>query len=158
MSLLPFFEWAQHTIVGRSIAASLYAFAIIECVHLVGLAVLGGAALLVDLRLLGFAFKDQPVHRVARVAQPWLIGGLLAMVMSGTALWSSLAASKYYVNEVFWYKMYFLLAAVIFTFSVRQRVAMNQWQGNSGIGKLVACVSMFLWIGVGVMGRAIAFI
>ena len=158
MSLLPFFQWAERTDFGQSINMSLYAFAIIECVHLVSLAVLGGAVLIVDLRLLGFGFKRHAADQVARIAHPWLIGGLVGILASGIALWASLAASKYYVNEAFWYKMYFLLGAIIFTFAVRQRVARNEQSANSGLGKIVALVSVFLWTGVGVMGRAIGFI
>jgi len=76
-----------------------------------------------------------------------------------TGLTAALAAGKYYVNEAFWYKMYFLAAATIFTFTVRQRIAMgDEVRATSALGKLTAILSIVLWSGVGVMGRAIGFI
>ena len=55
--------------------------------------------------------------------------------------------------------MYFLAAAAIFTFTVRQRVAMgDEVRAPSAVGKVTAIASLVLWTGVGVMGRAIGFI
>jgi len=153
------FQWIEQSALGVSINESLYAFAVIESVHLIALAVIGGAVLIVDLRLLGLGLTRLPVPHVARTAQPWLIGSLIAIIATGFPLFASLAASKYYVNDAFWYKMYFLAAAAIFTFTVRQRVAMKEEApAVSAFGKLTAVASLVLWSGVGVMGRAIGFI
>ena len=159
MSLLPIFEWIEGTGLAVAINNSLYAFALIESVHLVALAVIGGAVLIVDLRLLGVGFRRQPAVDVARAARPWLIGSLILIVGTGFLLFASLAASKYYYNEAYWLKMYFLLAAVIFTFVVRQPFALRDTvPAGSGLARGIASVSIFLWLGVAVMGRAIGFI
>jgi hypothetical protein len=157
--MLALFQWIERSALGTSVNESLYAFALIESVHLLALAVIGGAVLIVDLRLLGFGLKRLPVSQVARAAQPWLIGSLIAIIVTGFPLFASLAAGKYYVNEAFWYKMYFLAAATIFTFTVRQRIAMgDEVRATSAVGKLTAVASLVMWSGVGVMGRAIGFI
>jgi hypothetical protein len=159
VSLLPVFEWIESLGFAVAINNSLYAFALIESVHLVALAVIGGAVLIVDLRLLGVGFRRQAVADVAVAARPWLIGSLLMIVFTGFLLFASLAASKYYYNEAYWWKMYFLLAATLFTFAVRQPLALgNSGRAQSGLGKGVALTSIFLWLGVAVMGRAIGFI
>jgi hypothetical protein len=159
MSLLPLFEWIEGMGFAVAINNSLYAFALIESVHLVALAVIGGAVLVVDLRLLGAGFRRQSVAEVALAARPWLIGSLIAIVATGFLLFASLAASKYYYNEAYWLKMYFLLAAIIFTFAVRQPYALRPTPGGQpGLGKSIAALSIFLWLGVAVMGRAIGFI
>ena len=55
--------------------------------------------------------------------------------------------------------MYFLLAAIVYTFTVRQPFALRRAASASvGVTKLVGGVSIFLWLGVAVMGRAIGFI
>ena len=72
--LEPFFRWCEATSIGQAVAQSVWAFPILEAVHLIGLCVLGGALLVVDLRLLGAGLTNQPVARVARHARPWLIG------------------------------------------------------------------------------------
>jgi hypothetical protein len=157
--MLSLFQWIEKSALGTSVNESLYAFALIESVHLLALAVIGGAVLIVDMRLLGLGLKRLPIAQVARTAQPWLIGSLIAIIVTGFPLFASLAAGKYYVNEAFWYKMYFLAAATIFTFTVRQRIAMgDEGRATSALGKLTAITSLVLWSGVGVMGRAIGFI
>jgi hypothetical protein len=114
--------------------------------------------LLVDFRLLGWGLRQQPVGEVAREVQPWLIWSLVGMIVTGIPLFASLAASKYYVNDAFRLKMYFFAAAILFTFTVRQRIVMGaEPRANSSLGKAVAVTSMFLWLSVGILGRGIGF-
>jgi len=156
--MLTWFEWLEHSWLGTAVNNSLWAFAVIEAGHLLALAVLGGAILVVDLRLLGFGLKEEPVSYVGRTAQPWLIGGLSAAIITGIPLLASLAAGKYYVNGAFWMKMYFFFAALIFTFTIRRAIVMgDELRANSTIGKVVGLVSVLLWSGVGIMGRGIGF-
>ena len=103
-------------------------------------------------------FPRQRVAEVASEARPWLIGSIIAMFLTGVPLLASLALSKYYFNEAFRLKMYFLAAALLFTFLVRQRIAMSDdVLANSKLAKAVAVVSVLLWSGVGIMGRGIGF-
>ena len=57
MSLLAAFKWIQATGLAVAINNSTYGFAISECFHLIALAVIGGAVLIVDARLLGYGFR-----------------------------------------------------------------------------------------------------
>lgn len=134
------------------------AFAAFEAVHLLALAVIGGAVLVVDLRTLGWVFPRQSVREIAREARPWLLGSIAAMFITGIPLVASLAFSKYYVNEAFIVKMVFLAAALLFTFLIRQPVALgDDARANSRMAKAIAIVSVLLWSGVGVAGRGIGF-
>src|SRR5262249_19288391 len=121
------------------------------------LAAIGGAVLILDLRLLGLGLRDQPIERVARDAQPWFVGSLTVMLVTGVLLFSS-EPIKCYNSTPFWVKMSSLLLAMIFAFTVRRRVALAGdgrvrpiWQ------KVVAIVSLALWFGVGAGGRWIGF-
>src|SRR5712692_1142414 len=118
MSLLPFFQWCEASMVGRAIRLSPWAFAVIESVHLLGLAAIGGAVLIVDMRLLGLGLRRQPVAEVARDAQPWLVGSLAVMVTTGVLLFLSESIKCYY-STPFRLKMTSLLLATVFTFTVR---------------------------------------
>jgi hypothetical protein len=63
------------------------------------------------------------------------------------------------VHDYFWVKMYFLAAAMIFCFTVRQWIVMgDDARANSAVAKLVALVSIILWSGVGFAGKAIGYI
>ena len=48
--LLPFFQWCETLWLGQVVVGSLWLFPVIESVHLLGLALLGGSILLVDFR------------------------------------------------------------------------------------------------------------
>jgi hypothetical protein len=153
-----FFDWIEHTGHGTMIRDSIWQFAAIEAVHLLALAVIGGAVLIVDLRLLGWTLRRQPVKQIARDAEPFLLGSLFMMLLTGYLLMASLAASKYYVNLAFQLKMVFLLLAIVFTFTVRRWLIFKDDEEISpGTAKIVAIVSVLLWSGVGIMGRGIGF-
>jgi hypothetical protein len=157
MSLLPFFQWCENTAVGDAIRSSLWLFPVIEGFHLLGLALIGGAVLVLDLRLLGLALRRQPVARIARDAQPWLIGSLLVMASTGILLFLS-ESTKCYYSQAFWVKMTSLFLAIVFTFTVRRKVAVTDETRVRPIWcKLVAVVSLTLWLGVGAGGRWIGF-
>jgi hypothetical protein len=157
MTLIGFFQWCEGSLVGSAIRTSPWAFAVIESVHLLGLAVIGGAVLIVDMRLLGLGLRDQTVKEVARAAQPWLVGSLIVMLLSGGALFSSESIKCYY-STPFWVKMISLFLAMIFTFTIRQRVIFADGTTMRPVlYKLVALISLGLWFGVGAGGRWIGF-
>ena len=87
--LLPYFQAIESGPIGATIRDSLWLFPFVEAFHLLALAVIGGAVLLVDFRLLGLGLKRQPVAELARDTQPWLIGSLLFMIASGVPLFMS---------------------------------------------------------------------
>jgi hypothetical protein len=157
MSLLHFFAWCERSAVGGAIRNSSWLFPFIEAFHLLGLAVIGGAVLVVDLRLFGFGLRRQPVAQLARDAQPWLIVSLILMVATGALMFTSEAIKCYY-HPAFWVKMTSLFLAIVFTFTVRRKVTMaDETRMGPLWSKLVALVSVTLWSGVGIGGRWIGF-
>ena len=157
MSVLSFFQWCAASALGIAIRDSRWLFPVIEAVHLLGLAMMGGFVLLVDMRLMGLSMPRQPVAALAREIQPWLIGTLSVMLITGLLLYTSEPLKLYY-NPAFWMKMSFLTSAIVYTFTVRRAVlAADETRVGPVWGKLVALVSIALWAGVGVGGRAIGF-
>jgi hypothetical protein len=157
MDLLPFAQWCEASALGTAIRTSPWAFAVIESVHLLALAAIGGAVLVVDLRLLGWGLRDQPVKQIARDAFPWLVGSLAIMLATGFSLFLS-EATKCYYSTPFWVKMGSLLLAIIFTFTVRRTITgADEGRITPAVYKLVALVSLALWFGVGAGGRWIGF-
>ena len=96
-----FAKWSEATPLGKAIRNSEYAFPMIEFVHLAGLAVIGGAVLIVDMRLLGFGLKKTSVAQLAKDAQPYVTGSLIVMLVTGIMLYSS-EATKCYASAAFW--------------------------------------------------------
>ena len=157
MSLLPFFQWCYQTAIGEAIRESTWLFPLIEAFHLVGLGLTAGAVLIVDLRLLGVGLTRQPVAQLSAGAEPWLLGSLTLMVMSGTLLFLSESIKCYY-SLPFWVKMTSLLLALLFTFTVRRRVTRSGLTSDRPLlGRFTALISLGLWCGVAWGGRWIGF-
>ncbi|MSV28880.1 MAG: hypothetical protein EXQ52_09070 [Bryobacterales bacterium] len=154
MNLLPLFQWFEATPIGTVVRESLWMFPVIECVHLLALAMLGGAVLVVDLRLLGLGLRAQPIAELARKVNPWMVGSLAAIVATGIPMFLSESVKCYY-SPPFWYKMGLLALAATFAFTVRRRVLADC--SRPVLGRMTAAVSLALWFGVGFSGRWIAF-
>lgn len=157
MSIYHLFVWANDTAIGSGIRDSLWLFPVIEVFHLLGMAVLGGAVLLVDLRLLGLGLTGVPVPRLAAAAAPWRTASLVVAAVSGVLLFVS-EATKCYGNPAFWLKMACLVLALLFTGFVRTRWTRDAPTAPSAASsRAVALISLSLWLGVGVAGRGIGF-
>ncbi len=157
MSLLEFCQWLQFSPPLVAMRSSPWLFPVIATIHLMGLSVLGGAVLLVDLRLLGLGLRRQPVAQLARDAERWLFRSLLVMVATGIPLFMCFA-TKYYYLTFFWVKMASLVLVVAFTVSVRRRVVMaDERRMTPAWGRVVALVSLSLWTTVALGGRYIGF-
>jgi hypothetical protein len=155
--LLPYFQAIENGPIGATIRDSLWLFPFVEAFHLLALAVIGGAVLLVDFRLLGLGLKRQPVAELARDVQPWLIGSLLFMIASGVPLFMSEAIKCYY-SFAFWTKMTALALAIAFTFTIRRRVTLaDDARVRPAVARAVGAISILLWSTVGWGGRWIGF-
>ena len=150
--LQPLFEWISGLAVSQAIGESLWIYPLVQAIHLVFLAMLLGALLLVDLRLLGLGFSKQPVSEVARDARPWLIIGLVGMILTGIPQLMQNAMREYFA-QFFWWKMYFLAAALLFTATIRRRA--TRGSTAPGYGKIVGLVSIGLWAAVAISARLI---
>jgi uncharacterized protein DUF6644 len=152
-----FAQWSEATALGTAIRNSQYAFPIIEFFHLAALAVIGGAVLVVDMRLLGLGLQKTSVAELARDAQPWMIGSLIVMLVTGISLYTS-EATKCYGSAAFWIKMISLMLAIVFTFTVRRKITLDDEQHVlPRTSKSVGLVSVGLWFAVAWGGRWIGF-
>ncbi|MBV9492956.1 MAG: hypothetical protein JOZ54_01825 [Acidobacteria bacterium] len=149
--LWQFAKWSEATSMGRMIRNSEYAFPMIEFVHLAALAVIGGAVLIVDMRMLGLGLKKTSVAQLAKDAQPYVTASLIVMLVTGVMLYSS-EATKCYASAAFWIKMVSLLLAMLFTYTVKKASAAKDLEN-----KLVGVLSIVLWFGVAWGGRWIGF-
>src|SRR5215510_15735033 len=96
MFLLEFCRWIQFSPPLVAMRSSPWVFPVIASIHLMGLALIGGAVLVVDLRILGLGLRRQPVAQVARDAERWLLVSLAVMLPTGILQFMCFAATKYY--------------------------------------------------------------
>lgn len=154
MDLYHLFQSIEASLLGNAIKQSLWLFPAIEAVHLIALAFLGGALLMLDLRLLGAGLTLKSVSSVEHDARPWLIGALVTMIATGTLIGVS-EALKLYDRDAFWVKMAALATAIVFTFAIKQPMARRGVDGL--LAKALGLVSIALWLTVAIAGRWIGF-
>ncbi len=158
MSLEPFFIWMQDHAFSAFILNSTWFSPIVQVLHLVSLAVFAGAVLVVDLRLIGVGLTRVPLAKVASDAMPWLIWGLVALLITG---WPSVmsTAMKQYYSPFFWWKMELLLLGLIFTFTIRRRLTLAE-EGQLGPvwPKVAGVFSIAVWTGVAIGARLIGLL
>jgi len=156
LAVLRFFHWADDSAVAAAIRGSTWVFAFIEVFHLLGLTLLLGTVVLVDLRLCGYGLRRQSLAAVASDALPWMLVGMAVTMGSGSLLFVS-EAMKCYGSPPFFVKMGFLFTALVFTFTLHRKLTKRDAPPPPVWGKVAAGLSLFLWFGVGLAGRAIAF-
>ena len=154
--LLPFFEWCESLRLGQFIVNSNWLFPVIEAGHLLALSVLGGAVLLIDLRLMGLGLTTRSTSELWRAARPWMIGALTMMIVTGVPLFLS-EPMKCYYNDSFWVKMTTLPIAAVFAFTIRSRATAESVRNTARRQMLVGALSIALWVVVAAAGRWIGF-
>jgi hypothetical protein len=157
IALRPLFEWMETTwfgVIGKTWGA---AFAVVEATHLLAMALLGGAIVISDGRLLGLLLRDVPVQLILDKAHRLFVVGLLIAIASGVFMACGVA-TKIHNLPVFWFKMLALAAGVTFTFAIKRPLladgveALNPW-----VVRAVAVASLTVWFTVAATGRWIGF-
>ena len=131
-----------------------------EILHFIGLSLLMGTLLVVDCRLVGLIRNVSPaaVYRLL----PLSFVGFSINVLTGT-LFCFADPFRYYPNPAFRLKMLLVLLAGInalyFKISVHPNTVALSEQDDAGIAaKVVAVLSLLIWIAVIVFGRLIPYV
>jgi hypothetical protein len=155
------FEWLEASSLAVYFRQSLWLYPIVEIVHIAGFAVLVGAAVLFDLRLLGLSGK-LPVTDCIDHLIFWARISFLAVLPSGLILFIVDAVSMI-SNPAFQIKLvligFAILNAMIFHhFTIKSVHRWNVGRLTPPAAKLAGVISMLLWFGVIACGRLIAYI
>jgi hypothetical protein len=129
---------------------SFYLYPLLNALHILSIGMLVTSAMLMDLRVLGLA-RGLPAETVIRYLRPVAIIALLAALATGLTLFS-VRPVDYFDNFAFRLKMLLLAAAV------GNAIVFTSFRGHHLGGKLMALISMALWLSVLVAGRFIGFL
>ena len=157
-AMLPFFQWMQGLALSQFFLDSTWATPIVQCIHIITVAIFAGAVLVVDMRMLGSRLITTPLAKLARDAEPWLLGSFVVLIVTGLPQLTSTALKQYY-SPFFWWKMEAMLLAVILTLTVRRRISRMD---DSVLGtfwpKIVGLLSLSLWTAVVIGARLIGLL
>jgi hypothetical protein len=134
---------------------------IAQTIHLLSIAAVMGSVIFINLRVLGIAAPRQhPGEMIARL-MPWTWYALIILFVSGLPFILARPA-RYFTNPVFQIKFLLLVSAVALTF-VFYRLSLREtdyWTSSSQrliTGKMIAAISLVLWLGIVMAGRWIAY-
>lgn len=128
-------------------------FAQWEVGHLLSMALLGGASLLLNLRLIGVGLTDESPSDVRRSVLPWLNIGVVGILATGILIGTS-NPERLYTSEAFTAKMLGLAAALILTYGVSLPAARNDGRLGSGAAVAAAIGMAIFGLSIGVFATA----
>ena len=133
-----------------------WSFPLLEIIHIAGFTLSIGTIAVVDLRLLRLGLLRHSAQELLRATAPWTLVGLVVMLTTGPAIFSSDPA-MYLRNFSFKFKMVALLVAILYNYTIHRKVALADGL-SSGTAALTGAVSLALWISVVFCGLFIAFV
>lgn len=154
-------EWLEQTALARWISESdsMWAYPTVLALHTFGLAIVVGAHVVIDLRLLGLA-PQIPVDALERFF-PVLWAGFWINALSGVALFIAAATTKG-TQPIFFAKLALVITGMVLVRAVRRAVrdaaAAPPPETRSRRGRLVAMVSLAVWLAAIVAGRLMAYL
>ncbi len=146
--------------LNQLISETVWLWPVLEIIHFIGLSILLGALLIIDMRLLGLfkSFDAASVNRLAPLA--WI--GFLFNLITG-ALFFIGDPVRYSVNIGFQLKMLLILIAGVnlVAYQLQVRPLMAGWNSGSPttpVAKAIAATSLLAWTGVLLLGRLIPYV
>ena len=148
-------EWFKQAWPGPLVRASGWLFPFGETMHFIGLCMLFGAMIFIDLRLMGY-FMDLHVKAVLSLI-PFAVLGFLINLGSGWLMFTSAPAS-YLENPAFLLKMGLIalagLNAVAFALWEQRSVSLlGPGEATPRSAQIFAGLSLLMWLAILLLGR-----
>lgn len=145
--------WLENSRVGTIISSTQWGYPIVLTLHAIGMATLVGVALMLSIRVLGFA-ASIPVTAMApfwHIAQ----GGFVINLISGIALFCG-NASELYINWAFRIKIILVFIGLLLTWRLVKTCVQHSDDINKAHAKLAA-VTLLTWVAAIIAGRLIGY-
>ena len=150
--LLHICRWLQDNSFIALLNGTAWTAAATEIVHYFSMFILVGSMVIVDLCVLGLVGRRQDASQLADRLFPWIWVSLALNFLSGFIMFAG-SATAYYRNDIFYDKLGVVLLAIVANIIVQQKVRKwNQLPAMPVWAKLIAVVSIGLWIGAIVAG------
>jgi uncharacterized membrane protein SirB2 len=155
-----FVTWLGDTPWSVGLHGSLYAYRVIEAAHVLAITLFVGMIALVDLRLLGAAFRRTPMSQMLDRILPWSVVGFAVMLLTGLLLFYAIPVRSFH-SVWFRTKLALMLIGAVNIFLFHGRVQRDQARWDLGptprSARISAVVSLCVWAGVIVTGRMMAY-
>ena len=147
-------EAVEHTRPIAALRESTFAYPIVNTLHIIGIALLFGAIVTLDLRLIGWRRDTGPVDRLTSLLLPVAIAGLAIAIPAGLLLFAT-DARAYVASRLFQAKI--LLIALAIGNALWLRATERRGGRSDAQAALAAAASIVLWLGAIVLGRLVGY-
>jgi hypothetical protein len=129
----------------------------IQSTHILALSLVFVSAVVVDLRILGVAGRNQTLPSLTARFLPWVGWGVLVLLVTGLLLMVA-EPRRALLNPFFQLKMAALVVVGAMTWAIA-RAPERGWaeRKRRGLAKSVAIGSLLLWLAIIALGRWIAY-
>jgi hypothetical protein len=133
---------------------SYLAYPLVNALHIIGIALLFGAIVALDLRLIGWRREAGSSDAFARLLLPVAIGGLVLAIPAGLLLFAT-DARAYAASTLFQAKLLVIALAIGNALWLRA----SEWreQRADRPAALAGAASIMLWLGAIVLGRLVGY-
>ena len=161
MGLLGLCQWLDSTRLNAAMRMSGWFFPAFDVIHTLGIVLVAGTIMFVDLRLLGLILRGEPVAVVVQRMVPWTLRSFALMLVTGALLFTS-EPVKLYHSPAFRLKLLFLLLAglnaLVFHTTIYRDAAHWDCAAPAPLrARAAGLLSLALWIAIIAAGRAIAY-
>ena len=155
-----FVQAVEGSAINLWVIGSAWVWPILEILHFMGLSLLLGSLLIIDLRMAGF-FRQINIAATHRLL-PWTFIGFGINLVTGF-LFLMGDPARYTANIGFWWKMILIGVAGLnaLWFWVRINPEMKTWEPQAlapPVARAMAWISLGAWFGVLLLGRLIPYI
>ncbi len=159
-SLNDFCLWIDQTALSQIIQSRAWIIPTVQSIHILSFALVVASALMINLRLTGLFARDQSLERISARFLPFIWWPLLVLLTTGTIMIIG-EPSRALKNPVFQVKVVLVVAAVIVTCMFGRMRRNPEFddpaRGPRAAPRLMAAISMALWVCIIFAGRWIAY-
>lgn len=160
MSVEQFTQNLYGTPISTGLREAAWVVPAVQSIHIIAIAAVLGAAIVMDLRLAGVLATDETPRGVVKRHLPWMWGGLALLLASGTLLgWAE--PYRVLMNPIFWAKMALVLTGFTLTLVFRYPILHPDYRIEHAraarLIKPMAWASLAIWVMVVFCGRWIAY-
>jgi hypothetical protein len=161
LGLSEFSKWLAATEVSHVIQTTTWIIPTLQTIHILSVAAVFSAAILVDLRIWRLIERDEPLPEMARRFLPTIWPVLVILLVTGSLLIIG-EPRRSLLNSTFYLKMALLVVAILLTIGLQRSISSspNSWDRDRWrriAGRFAATVSILVWCGILFAGRWIAY-
>lgn len=125
------------------IKESAWVMPMVLCLHVLSLAVLGGATILPGLRLMGAGMSSVSPATIEKTVRPWLWGALIVLTLTGFIM-IAVNTMKIYRSPAFFVKVLALIPALILSLGVVRSIASRDGVLTQN-ARILAAIAAAIW-------------